>query len=330
VSHSKLLGLIVALVLATIVLPAPGMAEQPSNGRVEKVYSPDLEGFQRSNDRLQSDIELYRIRYASCTRQPAEVSFRYSPNTSLHQAGLVVQFSNGNYLTRCIEFQEDEISGAELLRRSGLRVIMQISGGMGAAICKIEEDGCAYPDEPCFCQCRGGGQCIYWAYYIWNGEEWCSSGVGAGMRKLGNGDVDGWVWGSTDPPPIVSWDDVCDLARTSVGYPRVESGGNSLTITAPFRGDENGNGTASLRVRRRGENWDEPISMDREMNYYVVQILGLPDGHYETEVTYSDPDGLNGSSSWVQEAVVGTPMTYTLFIPIHFTPLNLELRGNAR
>jgi len=313
VSHSRLLGLIIVLVLTTIVVPAPVAAGEiegagfgsflPEGPRPDVTPASRVWPLPKRNLPL---LDPYQLRqHDPIPNQPPH-------QASLHQGGLVVQFSSGNFLTRCIEFQADEISGAELLRRSELRVIMESAGGMGtagigAAICKIEGDGCDYPDEPCFCQCRSGGQCFYWAYYFWDGEGWHSSGVGAGMRKLGNGDMDGWVWGSTDPPPIVSWDDVCDLSRTSVGYPRVESGGNSLTITAPFRGDENGNGTASLRVHRGEEDWDEPIEMDREADSYVVQILRLPDGGYETEVTYSDPDGLNGSASWIQEAVVGTP-----------------------
>ena len=76
--------------------------------------------------------------------------------------------------------------------------------------------------------------------------------------------------------------------------------------------------------------WDEPTDMDRETNSYIAQVSQLPDGRYETEVTYNDPDDLNGTASWIQEAVVGTPMIYMLFIPIHFAPLELELRGNAR
>ncbi len=57
-------------------------------------------------------------------------------DASLHHAGLVVQFTCGNCLTRCIEFQENETSGAELLLRSDLRVVTVAAGGLGAAICK--------------------------------------------------------------------------------------------------------------------------------------------------------------------------------------------------
>jgi len=248
-------------------------------------------------------------------------------DTGLHQAGLVVQFSNGNYITRCVGFPGDEISGAELLRRSGLRVIMGTSEDNGAAICKIEEDGCDYPDEPCFCQCLGGGQCLYWAYYLWSVDGWRGSGIGASARELGDGDVDGWVWGRPGPPPTISWDEVRDPTRTSAGYPRVAAQGDSLHITAPFQGDEDGDGTAKLRYRPVGGSWVDSTEMARQTEGYVAQLSGLPDGHYETEVTYQDPDGVNGSAVWTQESLVGRPTEYRLYIPLHFMPLYIEPTG---
>lgn len=330
-SHSRLLGLIVALVMATIVAPAPvaaGEIEGAGFGSsLPEEPPPDVtlasRGWPSPNRNLPPRSPYQLRQHNPKPNQPSQ-------QASLHQAGLVVQFGSVNFLTHCIEFPDDEITGTELLRRSGLRVIMEVSGGAGAAICKIEEDGCDYPDEPCFCQCRGGGQCLYWAYYLWSGDGWHGSGIGSGSRKLGDGDVDGWVWGSTDPPPIISWDDIRDTHRTSAGYPRTEEEGSSLTITAPFRGDENSNGTASSRARPVGGIWNDPIEMDREADLYVARICGLADGRYETEVTYNDPDGLNGTDSWIQESVVGTPVTYTLFIPIHSVPLDIELRGKVR
>ena len=102
---------------------------------------------------------------------------------------------------------------------------------------------------------------------------------------------------------------------------------DSLTITAPFRGDENGNGTASLRLRPVGGSWTDPLEMARQTEGYVAQISGLPDGRYETEVSYDDPDGVNGSAVWIQESRVGPPMAYRLFIPLHFAPLYIEPTG---
>ena len=59
-----------------------------------------------------------------------------------NQAGLVVKFGDGRTLTYCIEFTEDSITGIELLQRSGLTVVTSNSGGLGAAVCSIDGEGC--------------------------------------------------------------------------------------------------------------------------------------------------------------------------------------------
>ena len=120
-----------------------------------------------------------------------------------NQVGLVVQFGDGQVETRCISFEEDEISGAELLARSGMEVIMDTSSGMGITICQIEDVGCAHPAEACFCQCMGGGECAYWNYFYRDSSqaEWTYSALGAAMRKIKSGSVEAWVWGDGRTPP---------------------------------------------------------------------------------------------------------------------------------
>jgi hypothetical protein len=120
-----------------------------------------------------------------------------------NQAGLVVQFGDGQVETRCISFEEDEISGAELLARSGMEVIMDASGGMGITICQIEDVGCAHPAEPCFCQCMSGAECAYWNYFYRDSTqgEWTYSALGAALRKVKSGSVEAWVWGDGRTPP---------------------------------------------------------------------------------------------------------------------------------
>jgi hypothetical protein len=89
-------------------------------------------------------------------------TFAGEPN----QAGLVVQFGDGRVETRCVAFQDEEISGADLLlTHSGFDTVIDASSGMGITVCQIETEGCAYPAEPCFCRCMGGGECAYWNYF---------------------------------------------------------------------------------------------------------------------------------------------------------------------
>ncbi len=129
-----------------------------------------------------------------------------------HRAGLVVQFPDGQIETLCVEFAETEITGAHLLDRSGLTVIQDYSSGLGAKVCKIEETGCDYPGENCWCQCQGS-PCAYWNYWQWKDSRWVYSPVGASDRRLSDGDIDGWIWGDGhNPPPQVSLDEICQAA----------------------------------------------------------------------------------------------------------------------
>ncbi|MGQ9594781.1 MAG: hypothetical protein ACUVXH_09690 [Anaerolineae bacterium] len=128
-----------------------------------------------------------------------------------HRAALVVVFGEGQVQMRCVEFAEAQISGTDLLRRSGLAVVLNETRGLGAAVCAIEGVGCQFPTEDCFCQCRGA-ECRYWTYWRLEGGRWVYSSVGASSRLLGDGDVDAWVWGDgKTPPPPLTFADVCPV-----------------------------------------------------------------------------------------------------------------------
>ena len=59
-----------------------------------------------------------------------------------HRAGLVVRFGDGSVVTRCVSFSEPSLTGAELLTRSGLSVVLDLSSSLGAGVCKIGNQGC--------------------------------------------------------------------------------------------------------------------------------------------------------------------------------------------
>jgi hypothetical protein len=129
------------------------------------------------------------------------------------RAGLVIQFDEGRSETRCVTFEGSEISGADLLVQADLEAIVDVSSGMGVIVCQIAGEGCAYPAEPCFCQCMGGGECAYWNYfYLEPGEsEWTYSALGAAMRQVPPGSVEAWVWGDGSSPPAVpvDFEEIC-------------------------------------------------------------------------------------------------------------------------
>jgi hypothetical protein len=148
----------------------------------------------------------------------------------------------GRVETRCVTLERDGISGAELLARSGLSAVVDPASGMGLIVCQIEEVGCAHPAEPCFCQCMGGGECIYWNYFFKDpGQaEWTYSGLGAAMHQVNAGSVDAWVWGDGSAPPAAQLDfeSICVPAspmpsETSTASPTVPPSPTiALTATA--------------------------------------------------------------------------------------------------
>lgn len=129
-----------------------------------------------------------------------------------HQAGVVIQYPDGQYETACIEFSEDEITGVNLLERSGLTINFGSAGGLGTSVCKIGQIGCNTPDEHCFCQCKGS-PCTYWNYWHIQDGAWKYSPLGAGSHLLSDGDIDGWVWGDgQEPPQEISLNEICHTA----------------------------------------------------------------------------------------------------------------------
>jgi energy-coupling factor transport system permease protein len=110
-------------------------------------------------------------------------------------AAVLAQFGDGSYVTRCVWFGDESLDGLELLTRSGLEVSV-----WGAAVCRIEGEGCDYPAERCFCQCLAS-PCRFWSYWQWSDGRWVYSQVGASQRAVRDGDIDAWVWGDGQSPP---------------------------------------------------------------------------------------------------------------------------------
>jgi hypothetical protein len=153
-----------------------------------------------------------------------------------HHAGLVVRFGDGHVQTACVAFDEPSLTGEQLLDRSGLRVIINPSGALGGAVCSINDQGCRYPSEDCFCHCTGS-QCEYWAYFVWVGSGgWQYSQMGASAVKVADGDLQGWSWGpgnfvSGTEPPKVAFADVC-----RAGSAPASSGAGGASAPGPASG----------------------------------------------------------------------------------------------
>ena len=120
------------------------------------------------------------------------------------RAALIAQFGDGSYVTRCVPFSEESITGLELLIRSGLEVSL-----WGGAVCRIEQEGCDYPTQSCFCQCKGSS-CQYWSYWHLRDGAWTYAQIGSGDYHVQDGDVEAWLWGDAQTSPVaLSFAEVC-------------------------------------------------------------------------------------------------------------------------
>ncbi|MFW6115686.1 MAG: hypothetical protein ACOC7Y_01355 [Chloroflexota bacterium] len=139
-----------------------------------------------------------------------------------NRVGLVVDLGD-HHITRCVEFDEPEITGYDVLRRASLDVVADTSNPLGIIVCDINDtSGCSASD--CFCQCQGS-PCFYWAYHHLVDGSWQYSQLGASSRKLQHGDVDGWAWGegslntSGAEPPLLSFEEICAPPPTDTPPP---------------------------------------------------------------------------------------------------------------
>jgi hypothetical protein len=167
-----------------------------------------LMGVQEQDGSFAGPSALYSTQEVIPALMQRALGIRPAPASAAgpNQAGLVVRLGDGEVLTRCVEFEEAEISGHDLLLRAGLQVVSRQEPGNGSTICAIEEVGC--PATNCFCQCNGS-TCTYWSYWSLVGDQWSYAQLGVDSQMVQPGAVEGWSWGEKEEPPVMSFEEIC-------------------------------------------------------------------------------------------------------------------------
>ena len=152
-----------------------------------------------------------------------------------NRAAIVVRLDDDRVETACVAFSEPQITGYDLLARSGLQPVVEVQG-MGALVCSIADKGC--PANDCLCQCRGGGDCVYWSYWHLREEGWEYSSGGSSVYPIRHGMVDGWSWGpgavsKAVSPPEISFAEICGADAVALG-PVVTEMKTETTAVSPF------------------------------------------------------------------------------------------------
>jgi len=148
-------------------------------------------------------------------------------------AGVVVRHGDGRITYADVAFREDEITGIELLRRSGIEQVTIPFGGLGEGVCSLEGEGC--PASECRRRlCQGGGaNAPFWQYFRQDAPgDWRPLLLGAGATAVRDGDVDGWSWTGRDPGlPAVTAAEVARHAGADPGAPT--AGGAGAGVPPP-------------------------------------------------------------------------------------------------
>ncbi len=151
----------------------------------------------------------------------------------LNRAGLVVVHGDGQVETRCVAFDQEEITGYDLLAQSGLSLRTDVTS-MGTTICSLDGEGCD-ESSTCFCQCQRS-PCIYWSYWQWDGTTWRYANLGASNSTLGDGALEGWVWAegrigqdAAIMPPPLRFDEICHADAPLYGVASATSVGLNIS-----------------------------------------------------------------------------------------------------
>jgi len=111
------------------------------------------------------------------------------------RAALIIVYAQRAVQQICVELGGAQITGQELIRLAGLPVTLDERNAMGALVCAIDGQGCAFPAEDCLCQCRGLGECAYWASFVRTPPgAWTYAALGLSAQEVQPGDLYAWVW----------------------------------------------------------------------------------------------------------------------------------------
>lgn len=146
-----------------------------------------------------------------------------------NMAGIVIQNSMGEVISRAVEFEEDRISLAGLLERSGFKLItMEDDAGMKVLYLHNDgmEEGEAHPSG------------WIWNVFTQKEEQWVISKEGMTELQATHGDMFGFVFGtqSESTPPPLTFADVCETQSTAALIID-HSDGRRLVKLLPFPGE---------------------------------------------------------------------------------------------
>jgi len=100
-------------------------------------------------------------------------------------AAIVIDPGNGEIQTACVDFEEDSISGFELLERSGFSYNTDQDGFLNSILEISNHEG----------------ETNYWSYWKWDGRGWQFQNIGASNTVVAAGTIEAWHFTSWEQYP---------------------------------------------------------------------------------------------------------------------------------
>jgi hypothetical protein len=118
---------------------------------------------------------------------------------SAYHAAIVVEHGNGQVVRQCVAFGSATMTALALLQASGIENKTEAYGGLGEAVCQIDNEPVQYTQ----CLPASGS---YWVFFISRGGgAWTNSSQGISNATVGDGDAVGFRYdplAGADPPPV--------------------------------------------------------------------------------------------------------------------------------
>ncbi len=228
------------------------------------------------------------------------------------KAGLVIQNSTGEVITRCIEFEEEMILVDELLQRSGFQLITE-QKSWGTSVKFIHDDGVpAGESHP---------EGWFWNFYQHDGSDWVMSDVGVSSAEARDGTIFGFVFGPWDEkkPPQKTFADVCEIISVA-GLVIDHSNGRRVVRVVAFPGETI---TGVQLLQKSGldlitseSSWGTSIcSIDGE-GMPANDCFGDPEGRYWNFNILADDDTWFSAPVGASKAVVRDNDVYGYFYAV--------------
>jgi len=215
-----------------------------------------------------------------------------------NQAGVVIQNSTGEIITRCVEFEEESITVDELIRVSGFNHVISESE-FGPSLCFLHDEGSPDPDA-CFEHPQGW----FWNFFVHQEGEWISSDLGIGSVNVSDGDMVGFAFGTFGEvtQPEMTYEEVCGFT-SEAGLVIDHSDGSREVLTVPFQGETI---TGYQLLEKSG------LSFVSSQSSFGIGICAI-DGEGQAEDNcFDDPQGrFWGLSYLTEEGWVSSPVGVT-------------------